>query len=164
MLLSSQGTLYNPVLMMCQSMQGKPSLSGSLGAGFPGEFPMYNQYLYHYCYMDPQEVSIPPYRLLFDFIQYTFLVSFLLRLLHWCWVSWWCWSCPCQCTMPTRPAARFGATAKPTSTGTSVRWGHQRDRMDKNGWVIRSVFVLCVNEYILLAMRLSMSRSRNASD
>lgn len=53
---SSQSALYNPMLMMCQSIQGSPSLSGSLGAGFPGGFPMYNRYLYHYCYMDPEEV------------------------------------------------------------------------------------------------------------
>uniref|UniRef100_A0A3Q0T3L1 Zgc:154006 n=1 Tax=Amphilophus citrinellus TaxID=61819 RepID=A0A3Q0T3L1_AMPCI len=36
---SSQSVLYNPIL----------------GAGFPGGFPMYNQYLHHYCYMDPEE-------------------------------------------------------------------------------------------------------------
>ena len=41
---------------MCQNIQGSPSLSGSVGAGFPGGFPMYNQYLHHYCYMDPEEV------------------------------------------------------------------------------------------------------------
>ncbi|XP_042353473.1 LOW QUALITY PROTEIN: uncharacterized protein LOC121951272 [Plectropomus leopardus] len=52
---SSQSMLYNPMLMMCQNIQGNPSLSGSVGAGFPGKFPMYNQYLYHYCYMDPEE-------------------------------------------------------------------------------------------------------------
>nr|XP_046213713.1 uncharacterized protein LOC124040681 [Oncorhynchus gorbuscha] len=52
---SSQSMLYNPMLMMCQNMQGSPSLSGSVGAGFPGGFPMYNQYLQHYCYMDPEE-------------------------------------------------------------------------------------------------------------
>ncbi|XP_041847390.1 uncharacterized protein LOC121643869 [Melanotaenia boesemani] len=52
---SSQSMLYNPMLMMCQNFQGKPSLSGSVGAGFPGGFPMYNQYLHHYCYMDPEE-------------------------------------------------------------------------------------------------------------
>nr|XP_046264307.1 uncharacterized protein LOC124069305 [Scatophagus argus] len=52
---SSQSMLYNPMLMMCQNIQGSPSLSGSLGAGFPGGFPMYNQYLHHYCYMDPEE-------------------------------------------------------------------------------------------------------------
>ncbi|KAI4809373.1 hypothetical protein KUCAC02_018259 [Chaenocephalus aceratus] len=52
---SSQSMLYNPMLMMCQSIQGSPSLSGSIGAGFPGGFPMYNQYLYHYCFMDPEE-------------------------------------------------------------------------------------------------------------
>lgn len=55
---SSQSALYNPMLMMCQSIQGNPSLSGSLGAGFPGGFPMYNRYLYHYCYMDPEEVRL----------------------------------------------------------------------------------------------------------
>lgn len=53
---SSQSALYNPVLMMCQSIGSQPSLSGSLGAGFPAGFPMYNRYLSHYCYMDPEEV------------------------------------------------------------------------------------------------------------
>ncbi|CAB1325938.1 unnamed protein product [Coregonus sp. 'balchen'] len=52
---SSQSMLYNPMLMMCQNMKGSPGLSGSVGAGFPGVFPMYNQYLQHYCYMDPEE-------------------------------------------------------------------------------------------------------------
>ncbi|XP_038574242.1 occludin isoform X2 [Micropterus salmoides] len=52
---SSQSMLYNPMLMMCQNIQGSPSFSGSVGAGFPGGFPMYNQYLHHYCYMDPEE-------------------------------------------------------------------------------------------------------------
>ncbi|KAG8014047.1 Occludin [Nibea albiflora] len=52
---SSQSMLYNPMLMMCQNIQGSPSFSGSAGAGFPGGFPMYNQYLHHYCYMDPEE-------------------------------------------------------------------------------------------------------------
>uniref|UniRef100_A0A667Y7M0 Zgc:154006 n=1 Tax=Myripristis murdjan TaxID=586833 RepID=A0A667Y7M0_9TELE len=52
---SSQSMLYNPMLMMCQNIQASPSLSGSVGAGFPGGFPMYNQYLQHYCYMDPEE-------------------------------------------------------------------------------------------------------------
>ncbi|XP_053186551.1 uncharacterized protein LOC128369523 [Scomber japonicus] len=53
---SSQSMLYNPMLMMCQNMQGNPSLSGSAGfPGFPGGLPMYNQYLHHYCYMDPEE-------------------------------------------------------------------------------------------------------------
>lgn len=54
---SSQSIQYNPILMMCQSSQGSPSLSSSLGASFPGSFPMFNQHLYHYCYMDPEEVS-----------------------------------------------------------------------------------------------------------
>ncbi|XP_015260113.1 PREDICTED: occludin-like, partial [Cyprinodon variegatus] len=52
---SSQSMLYNPMLRMCQNIPGTPSLSGSVGAGFPGGFPMYNQYLYHYCFMDPEE-------------------------------------------------------------------------------------------------------------
>ncbi|XP_061652706.1 uncharacterized protein LOC133488626 [Phyllopteryx taeniolatus] len=52
---SSQSMMYNPVLMMCQNIPDRPSLSGSIGAGFPGGFPMYNQYLYHYCFMDPEE-------------------------------------------------------------------------------------------------------------
>ncbi|KAM4727664.1 occludin-like [Anableps anableps] len=52
---SSQSMLYNPMLRMCQNIQGTPSLSGSVGAGFPGGFPLYNQYLYHYCFMDPEE-------------------------------------------------------------------------------------------------------------
>lgn len=54
---SSQSMLYNPMLRMCQNIQGTPSLSGSVGAGFPGGFPLYNQYLYHYCFMDPEEVG-----------------------------------------------------------------------------------------------------------
>lgn len=53
---SSQSMLYNPILMMCQTPQ-KPSISGGAGAGFPGSYPMFNQYLHHYCYMDPEEVS-----------------------------------------------------------------------------------------------------------
>ncbi|XP_054623127.1 occludin isoform X2 [Dunckerocampus dactyliophorus] len=52
---SSQSMLYNPMLMMCQNIPDRPSLSGGAGAGFPGGFPMYSQYLYHYCYMDPEE-------------------------------------------------------------------------------------------------------------
>ncbi|XP_075338534.1 occludin-like [Odontesthes bonariensis] len=52
---SSQSMLYNPMLRMCQNIQGSPSLSSGVGAGFPGGFPMYNQYLHHYCYMDPEE-------------------------------------------------------------------------------------------------------------
>ncbi|XP_049603141.1 uncharacterized protein zgc:154006 [Syngnathus scovelli] len=52
---SSQSMLYNPILMMCQNIPDRPSISGSIGAGFPGGFPMYNQYLYHYCFMDPEE-------------------------------------------------------------------------------------------------------------
>lgn len=47
---SSSSMLYNPMLMMCQSLYGN-SVTG-MGAGFP----LYNQYLYHYCYVDPQEV------------------------------------------------------------------------------------------------------------
>ncbi|XP_062855584.1 occludin [Trichomycterus rosablanca] len=46
---SSSSAFYNPMLMMCQSLYGN-GVSG-MGAGFP----VYNQYLYHYCYVDPQE-------------------------------------------------------------------------------------------------------------
>lgn len=53
---SSQSVLYNPILMMCQSPPST-SISGGAGAGFPGAYPMLNQYLHHYCYMDPEEVS-----------------------------------------------------------------------------------------------------------
>lgn len=52
---SSQGMLYNPKLMMCQTMKGTPSLSGSVGFGFGGSTLKYNPYLHHYCYMDPEE-------------------------------------------------------------------------------------------------------------
>lgn len=46
---SSTSSYYNPMLMMCQNLYGS-SVTG-MGAGFP----VYNQYLYHYCYVDPQE-------------------------------------------------------------------------------------------------------------
>lgn len=50
---SSSNVLYNPMLMMCQSMyQTSYSQMGGVGG-----FPMYNQYLYHYCFVDPQEVG-----------------------------------------------------------------------------------------------------------
>ncbi|XP_036377334.1 occludin [Megalops cyprinoides] len=45
---SSQSMYYNPMLMMCQNLYN----SGGMGMG---GLPMYNQYLYHYCYVDPQE-------------------------------------------------------------------------------------------------------------
>lgn len=129
---SSQSALYNPMLMMCQSIQSNPSLSGSLGAGFPGGFPMYNRYLYHYCYMDPEEV-----RLLFDFtIYFSFLRGFffgLPRRLHSCWVSWWSWRSRCRRTTPIRPAARSGDTVEPTSTGTRRWGGRQRAGMHQTG-------------------------------
>ncbi|KAL4608009.1 occludin-like [Arapaima gigas] len=47
---SSQNVLYDPILMMCHNMFGGSSGVGSVG------FPYYNQHLYHYCHMDPQEV------------------------------------------------------------------------------------------------------------
>ena len=51
----AQGTssmMYNPMLMMCQSLyQTSYSQMGGVGG-----FPIYNQYLYHYCFVDPQEV------------------------------------------------------------------------------------------------------------
>ncbi|XP_077572377.1 occludin [Stigmatopora nigra] len=50
----AQGTanvMYNPMLMMCQSLyQTSYSQMGGVGG-----FPIYNQYLYHYCFVDPQE-------------------------------------------------------------------------------------------------------------
>lgn len=52
---SSQSMLYNPMLMMCQNIPGSPSLSAAAGGSFPGGYPMYSQYLHHYCYMDPEE-------------------------------------------------------------------------------------------------------------
>ncbi|CAL8324735.1 unnamed protein product [Arctogadus glacialis] len=52
---SSQSMLYNPMLMMCQNIKGSPSISAAAGSGYPGGFSLYNQYLHHYCYMDPEE-------------------------------------------------------------------------------------------------------------
>ncbi|XP_048833277.1 occludin [Brienomyrus brachyistius] len=48
---SSHSMMYNSMLMMCQSMYGSGYGGGMTGAGLP----MYNQYLYHYCFVDPQE-------------------------------------------------------------------------------------------------------------
>ncbi|TVF58119.1 Occludin [Bagarius yarrelli] len=48
---SSANAFYNPMLMMCQSLYGNSV------TGMGGGFPLYNQYLYHYCYVDPQEVN-----------------------------------------------------------------------------------------------------------
>lgn len=49
---STSNMLYNPMLMMCQNMyQTSYSQMGGVGT-----FGMYNQYLYHYCFVDPQEV------------------------------------------------------------------------------------------------------------
>lgn len=49
---STSNMLYNPMLMLCQNMyQTSYSQMGGVGG-----FPMYNQYLYHYCFVDPQEV------------------------------------------------------------------------------------------------------------
>lgn len=48
---SSSSIMYNPMLMMCQNLyQTSYSQMGGVGG-----FPMYNQYLYHYCFVDPQE-------------------------------------------------------------------------------------------------------------
>ncbi|XP_057696984.1 occludin [Corythoichthys intestinalis] len=50
----AQGTsnvMYNPMLMMCQSLYQ----TGYSQMGGVGGFPIYNQYLYHYCFVDPQE-------------------------------------------------------------------------------------------------------------
>ncbi|CAL9696453.1 unnamed protein product [Knipowitschia caucasica] len=47
----SSSMMYNPMLMMCQSLyQTSYSQMGGVGG-----FPIYNQYLYHYCFVDPQE-------------------------------------------------------------------------------------------------------------
>lgn len=48
---SSANSFYNPMLMMCQSLYGNSV------TGMGGGFPLYNQYLYHYCFVDPQEVT-----------------------------------------------------------------------------------------------------------
>uniref|UniRef100_A0A3Q0S6J8 Occludin n=1 Tax=Amphilophus citrinellus TaxID=61819 RepID=A0A3Q0S6J8_AMPCI len=48
---SSSSMIRNPMLVMCQSLyQTSYSQMGGVGG-----FPMYNQYLYHYCFVDPQE-------------------------------------------------------------------------------------------------------------
>lgn len=48
---SSSNIMYNPMLMMCQNLyQTQYSNMGGVGG-----FPIYNQYLYHYCFVDPQE-------------------------------------------------------------------------------------------------------------
>uniref|UniRef100_A0A8C3AUR6 Si:ch73-61d6.3 n=1 Tax=Cyclopterus lumpus TaxID=8103 RepID=A0A8C3AUR6_CYCLU len=48
----SSSMMYNPMLMMCQNLYQTSSYSQMGGVG---GFPMYNQYLYHYCFVDPQE-------------------------------------------------------------------------------------------------------------
>lgn len=50
---SSHSMMYNSMLMMCQSMYG----AGYGGAMSGPGLSMYNQYLYHYCFVDPQEVA-----------------------------------------------------------------------------------------------------------
>lgn len=50
---SSSNIIYNPMLMMCQSLYQ----SGYNQAGGVGGFGLYNQYIYHYCFVDPQEVG-----------------------------------------------------------------------------------------------------------
>lgn len=52
---SSQSIMYNPILMMCQTSLGTPSISAGAGTGFPGAYPSFNRYLHHYCFMDPEE-------------------------------------------------------------------------------------------------------------
>ncbi|XP_072245277.1 occludin [Leuresthes tenuis] len=48
---SSSNIIYNPMLVMCQGLyQNSYSQAGGVGG-----FPIYNQYLYHYCFVDPQE-------------------------------------------------------------------------------------------------------------
>ncbi|XP_061635080.1 occludin isoform X1 [Phyllopteryx taeniolatus] len=47
----SSNMMYNPMLMMCQNLYQ----TGYSQMGGVGGFPIYNQYLYHYCFVDPQE-------------------------------------------------------------------------------------------------------------
>ncbi|XP_054645351.1 occludin [Dunckerocampus dactyliophorus] len=47
----SSNMMYNPMLMMCQSLYQ----TGYSQMGGVGGFPLHNPYLYHYCYVDPQE-------------------------------------------------------------------------------------------------------------
>ncbi|KAG7456565.1 hypothetical protein MATL_G00237130 [Megalops atlanticus] len=49
----SQNMVHNPMLVMCQNLDGNNFWEG---AGGVGGFPMYNQYLFNYCYMDAQEI------------------------------------------------------------------------------------------------------------
>lgn len=74
---SSQSMLYDSKLMMCQTMQGTPSLSGSVGFGFGRSKLKYNLYLYHYCNMDPEEARGALFTFLhsfsFDAIQFWFV-------------------------------------------------------------------------------------------
>ncbi|XP_061681462.1 occludin [Syngnathoides biaculeatus] len=47
----SSSVIYNPMLVMCQNLYQ----TGYSQMGGVGGFPIYNQYLYHYCFVDPQE-------------------------------------------------------------------------------------------------------------
>lgn len=49
---SSSNIIYNPMLLMCQNLYQ----SGYNQLGGVGGFALYNQYIYHYCVVDPQEV------------------------------------------------------------------------------------------------------------
>ncbi|KAI1883335.1 hypothetical protein AGOR_G00244130 [Albula goreensis] len=50
----TQGSMsQNHLLLMCQSLDGKNVWEG---AGGVWGFPMFTQYLFHYCYMDAQEI------------------------------------------------------------------------------------------------------------
>lgn len=48
---SSSTAVYNPMILMCQNLYQ----TGYSQMGGVGGFPYYNQYLYHYCFVDPQE-------------------------------------------------------------------------------------------------------------
>lgn len=50
---SSSNIIYNPMLLMCQNLYQ----SGYNQLGGVGSFALYNQYIYHYCVVDPQEVG-----------------------------------------------------------------------------------------------------------
>lgn len=75
----SSSMMYNPMLMMCQNLYQTSSYSQMGGVG---GFPMYNQYLYHYCFVDPQEVSTSSADRGFDGTLFRNQVDFLLPTMN----------------------------------------------------------------------------------
>lgn len=61
---SSSSMYYNPMLMMCQNLYS----TGVSNMGGVGGFGVYNQYLYHYCYVDPQEVQYRSFSFVWNFL------------------------------------------------------------------------------------------------